>query len=207
MKQLAIIGVGMLAMAAQAATTHVENNGTATFLELSRGPDVSKFGVGLGIKPDNNRPGFGGLYFSQTEFKNTSESYGQSNATIQTLGIRGFSIQGADDEEVGADMTLGLSHTKVQDYQRTGLSAKATVYLPVINRVTWYLGLALRPTFLSIDWDPDILTEVGFDTGIDVRLLPNLGLNTYYYHESMLTNDLESRNLSSGVAMGINWVW
>ncbi len=210
-KAFLLLGISVLVMPAQAATRQVESNGTAVLFEASGGAGISQFGLGLGIQPEDARSGFGGLYFESTTLDDrqtlSGRSLGNHETTIKTLGIRGFSVQGNDDEPIGADVTFGLSQTKTEGYDRTGMSARAAFYFPVMEKTTWYAGLDVRPKLLSFDWSADVLMELGFDAGVDVRVLPNLGLYAYYYYENMLTDDFDSWFLGSGVAAGLSWVW
>ncbi|CUB02644.1 hypothetical protein [Marinomonas fungiae] len=196
-----VLGLTLCATMASAATNTVENKVGTLLLEGSSGTDYSQFGVGIGIKPENNRPGFGGLYYEQVELEHGI------GADIKLLGFRGFSVEGSSDDPRGADITMGLSQTESGDYKRTGLSAKATIFMPVMKDITWYIGGDIRPTFLSVDWDNDVLTELGLKVGIDWRVVKNIGVFGHYYHESIVSDDFDERRLGNGVVAGVNLVW
>lgn len=186
---------------AVAATETVENEVGTVLLEASAGQDLSQFGIGLGIKPENNRPGFGGLYYEQIELDHGIDT------DIKLIGFRGFSVEGTSEEPRGADITMGLSQTKRGDYKRTGLSGKATLFMPVTQSMTWFVGGDIRPTFLSIDWENNVLAELGLKVGMDMRLMKNVGVFAQYYHESILSDNLDEERLGNGFIAGLNLVW
>lgn len=187
---------------AQAAPIKHESNQAAFLLEYSKGADLEQFGVGLGIHPTDARSGFGGLYYGEKTLRQDIRT------DIQTLGFRGFSTEGGVDDPRGADLTLAISRTETNEgYQRSGFSARAIMYTPIAHRTTWFVGADLRPTFLSFDWSNDVLTEIGLEAGINVRLLDDLALYGLYYHETRWLDDLSTKRFASGVAAGINWVW
>ncbi|SBS27035.1 hypothetical protein MAQ5080_00710 [Marinomonas aquimarina] len=198
---LGMLGLTLCASMASAATNTVENEVGTLLLEASAGADYTQFGVGIGIKPENNRPGFGGLYYEQVELDHGLET------DIKMIGFRGFSVEGSSEDPRGADITMGLSQTERGAYKRTGLSAKATLFMPIMSDVTWFIGGDVRPTFLSVDWDNDVFTELGLKVGVDWRLIRNLGVYGHYYHESIISDDFEEERLGSGFVAGVNLVW
>ncbi|SBT18446.1 hypothetical protein MGA5115_02577 [Marinomonas gallaica] len=200
-KIISVVGLSLCANAAVAATETVENNVSTLLFEASAGADYSQFGLGIGIKPENNRSGFGGLYYEQVELKHRFET------DIKTLGFRGFSVEGVGEEARGADITMGLSKTVSGDYKRTGFSARGLLHMPLFVNTTWFVGGDVRPTFLSFDWDNDALTELALQIGVDTRLAKNIGLYAKYYHESLILDDFEEHRLGSGFVAGINVVW
>lgn len=200
-KIISVVGLLLCTNAAVAATNTVEKSVGTLLFEASVGADYSQFGVGLGIKPENNRSGFGGLYYEEIEL-----DQGQG-ADIQSLGFRGFSVEGVDDESRGADIIMGLSKTRFGRYERTGFSARALIYMPLMTNTTWFIGGDIRPTFLSFDWDNDEITELGLQIGIDARLSKNIGLYGKYFHESIISDDFKEQRLGNGLVAGINIVW
>ncbi|MAF16729.1 MAG: hypothetical protein CMG93_12195 [Marinomonas sp.] len=202
MKQLlGVLGLTLATSMASAATKTVENNVGTLLLEGSVGSEYSQFGVGLGIKPENNRPGFGGLYYEQVDLDHGV------GTRIQLLGFRGFSVEGNGEDPRGADITLGLSRTEHGDYKRTGLSGKAALFVPLTQKLTWTVGGDIRPTFLSFDWNNDVLTEFAVKAGLDWRLMDNLGVFGHYYHEGILSDSFDEERLGNGVVAGFNLVW
>ncbi|MBM6549500.1 hypothetical protein [Marinomonas ostreistagni] len=203
MKQAALGSVMCLLLgSAQATTTQTHTSNAAFLLEYSKGAELEQFGVGVGVHPEDARSGFGGLYYSEKILRQSSKT------ELQTLGFRGFSTEGGVDDPRGADITLGLSRTETDTgYKRSGFSARAMLYTPIMARTTWYIGADVRPTFLSFDWHNDVLSEVGFETGINVRLLDDLSLYGFYYHETRWLDDLSTDMFGAGVAAGVNWVW
>lgn len=192
----------LLCCGADAATVKNETDQAAVLLEYSAGADMEQFGVGVGIHPVDTRSGFGGLYYGEKTLRQNVHT------TIQTLGFRGFSTEGGIDDPRGADLTLGLSRTETDaGYKRSGFSARAVLYTPIMARTTWFIGADLRPTFLSFDWHNDVLTEIGVETGVNVRLMDDLALYGFYYHETRWLDDLSTQRFGGGVAAGLNWVW
>lgn len=200
-KWLGILGLSLCASMVSAATSTVENNVGTLLLESSVGSDYTQYGIGIGIKPENNRPGFGGLYYEQIELEHGL------GTDIKTLGFRGFSIEGSSDDPRGADITMGISQTRHGAYKRTGLSGKATIFMPLSSAFTWYVGGDIRPTFLSVDWDSEVFTELGMKLGIDWRVMRNFGVYGHYYHESIITDDFDEERLGNGFVAGFNLVW
>lgn len=201
MRIFGILGLTLCASMATAATNTVENNVGTLLLEASAGADYSQFGVGIGIKPENNRPGFGGLYYEQVELDHGV------GADIKLIGFRGFSVEGSSADPRGADITMGVSRTESGDYKRTGLSGKATLFMPLVQGVTWFVGGDLRPTFLSVDWDNDVLTELALKVGVDWRVMKNIGFYGHYFHDSIISDDFEEERLGNGFVAGVNLVW
>lgn len=192
----------LLFSSTEAATTHSHTQQTALLFEYSRGAELEQLGVGVGVHPQGARSGFGGLYYSEKTLEHDQD------VEFQTLGFRGFSTEGGVDDPRGADLMLGISRTEIEgDYKRTGFSARGMLYTPIFSRTTWYIGADLRPTFLSFDWHTEVLSEIGFETGINVRLLDNLSLYGFYYNETRWLDDLTTDTFGGGVAAGINWVW
>lgn len=200
-RKFGILGLTLCASMAGAATNTVENKVGTLLLEGSAGVDYTQFGVGIGIKPENNRPGFGGLYYEQVELDHGV------GTDIKLIGFRGFSVEGTSEDPRGADITMGVSQTVSGDYKRTGLSGKATLFMPLAEHMTWFVGGDLRPTFLSVDWENDVLTELALKVGVDWRVTKNIGLYGHYYHDSIISDDFEEERLGSGFVAGMNLVW
>lgn len=187
---------------AHGATHHTESTDSAFLLEYSRGADLEQVGLGFGIHPQNTASGFGGLYYGE---KKLNQGF---KTDIQTLGFRGFSTEGGVDDPRGADITLAISRTESKNgYKRTGFSGRGILHIPVYQRATWFIGADMRPTFLSFDWHNDVLSEIGFESGLNVRLLDDLSAYITYYHETRLNDDFSTSRFGQGVSAGFNLVW
>ncbi|WCN08592.1 hypothetical protein [Marinomonas mediterranea] len=206
--------VGALALSVTAtgwsAERRVESE-TTFMAEYQTGSDIDFWSVGLGVQPNDQPGSFGGIFYSKMTLNDEQSfegtSLGERETTIDSFGVRGFSVSGTGDSPYGADMRIALSETKTQGYSRTGVEIGANFYGPLSGRLTWFCGATLRPEFLSFDWNSDVITEIGVNVGVDYRPIPGVGLFAKYYYENMLTDDLDSWNLGSGALIGLNLVF
>ncbi|TDO99412.1 hypothetical protein DFP79_0394 [Marinomonas balearica] len=206
------IGVMAVSVASTSWAVERREESNSTFMaEYQTGSDIEAWSLGLGVQPSDQPGSFGGIFYSQMTLNDEQSfegvSLGERETTINSLGVRGFSVNGTGDSSYGADMRIALSETKTQNYSRTGLEIGADFYSPLAKGLTWFGGMTLRPEFLSFDWNSDVITEIGVNVGLDYRPVSGVGIFAKYYYENMLTDNLDSWNLGSGTLIGVNLVF
>ena len=169
-------------------------------LELAYGPDMSHIEFGMDFQKEKNM-GFAGLYFSLTDY----EMKGSDTATMSAVGIRGLKYSSTADDSIGADLHLGINQTKAGDYERTGVEFALSFYESLNEDTSLILGFSFRPEFLAFDWNEGVITESGFEFGVNHRITPKMNLFAKYYYENLWQDNISSERIDDGVLAGFNY--
>lgn len=171
-------------------------------LELGYGPDISHVEIGLDFQKERSL-GFAGLYFSRTEYDYTAND----KATMTAVGIRGLKYSSPTNDTVGADLHLGINQTKAGSYERTGIEFALSLYESLNDSTSFVLGFSFRPEFLAFDWNEGVITESGYEFGVNHQLTPQFNVFAKYYYENLWKDNLTSNRIDDGALVGINYLF
>lgn len=171
-------------------------------IELAFGPDMTHVELGMDFQKEKNM-GFAGLYFSRTEY----EMSRSETATMSAIGIRGLKFSSAESDSIGADLHLGINQTKAGDYERTGIEFALSFYESFNDDTAMILGFSFRPEFLAFDWNEGVITESGYEVGVNHRLTPKMNLFAKYYYENLWHDNISSERIDDGALLGFNYLF
>lgn len=171
-------------------------------LELGYGPDMSHVEIGMDFQKEQSM-GFAGLYFSRTEYDMTATE----TATMTAVGIRGLKYSSPINDTVGADLHLGINQTKAGSYERTGIELALSFYESINDSTSMIIGFSFRPEFLAFDWNEGVITESGYELGINHQFSPQLNLFAKYYYENLWQDNFTSDRINDGAMLGVNYLF
>ncbi len=171
-------------------------------IELAYGPDMTHIELGMDFQKERNM-GFAGLYFSRTEY----DMRASETATMTAIGIRGLKYSSPENDSIGADLHLGINQTKAGDYERTGIEFALSFYESLNDETSLLIGFSFRPEFLAIDWNEGVMTESGYEFGVNHKLTPQMNLFAKYYYENLWRDNISSERIDDGVLAGVNFVF
>lgn len=171
-------------------------------LELAYGPDISHVEIGMDFQKERSM-GFAGLYFSRTEYDYTASE----KATMTAVGIRGLKYTSPVNDAVGADLHLGINQTKAGSYERTGVEFSLSLYDSLNDSTSFILGFSFRPEFLAFDWNEGVITESGYEVGVNHKLSSQLNLFAKYYYENLWQDNISSKRIDDGALVGVNYLF
>lgn len=171
-------------------------------IELAYGPDMTHIELGMDFQKEKNM-GFAGLYFSQTEYDMSRTQ----KATMSAIGIRGLKYSSAENDSIGADLHLGINQTKAGDYERTGIEFALSFYESFNDDTSLILGFSFRPEFLAFDWNEGVMTESGYELGVNHKLTSKMNLFAKYYYENLWHDNISSERIDDGALLGFNYLF
>ncbi|OUR68428.1 hypothetical protein A9Q77_09265 [Marinomonas sp. 42_23_T18] len=169
-------------------------------IELAYGPSMTHIELGADFQKERNM-GFAGLYFSRTQYDMT----GSQTATMNAVGIRGLKNSSPKNDSIGADLHLGINQTKAGDYERTGIEFALSFYESLNDETSLLIGFSFRPEFLAIDWNEGVITESGYEFGVNHKFTPQMNLFAKYYYENLWQDNISSERIDDGILAGLNY--
>lgn len=169
-------------------------------IELAYGPDMSHIELNMDFQSDKSMA-FAGLYLSRSEYDMSA----QNTATMTAIGVRGLKYSSSEDDSIGADLHLGINQTKAGDYERTGIELALSFYESISDNTSLILGFTFRPEFLAFDWNEGVITESGYEFGVNHHLSGKANLFAKYYYENLWHDNISSERIDDGVLVGFNY--
>lgn len=177
-----------------------ESTPPSLFFQYAHGEgDTDNFLLALGLSQPDQKGNFGGLYVNQFSF-----SKGQK---VTGIGILAFNLISTADSVYGARVHLGISKTDLVGYKRTGLEIGGDIHFFISNTLSWYVGTTLRPTFLSVDWGNDELSEINYLAGIHYQPVSSVSVFAQYNYDGFLSEKLRTSDINDGVQIGFSWLY
>lgn len=170
------------------------------FLQYAQGKEDSyNFQLAMGLERSLKKDSFGGLYLSYASLENEGDIVG--------VGVLAFNLTPKSDASYGARMQMGMSKTKIQTYERTGLELNTSLYFFMSESTSWYVSTTFRPTVLSINWSNDELAELNALAGFNYQPIPNVNLFTQYNYDGLLSEKFRSSTIDHGLQVGVSWLF
>lgn len=200
---------GVLTLSAVSANAEYDT----LFIDAAQGDEMTHLRLGIGETPAGEEGEkvtsmFYLSYFnSEDNIKQGSNSLGEGETEILSIGAGGFGYLTNPNENGGAEFDFELSRTEIEgdniDYKRTGIGFRTQLFVPVAAGLQANIGFNLRPYFLSPDWDDDSKLEFEYQGGLEYAFNWDVAVYAHYRYVALINSDDKEVKLAEGTVFGL----
>lgn len=152
--------------------------------------------ISVGHIPNGVAGKYSGVFYSAQEIT--------ENRDIESIGIIAYNLSNLTSSKWGGEATVSLSETKDVSYERTGFEFGLVLHHYLLNNLNAFVGLDIRPTILSFDWNDDFVSETTSKVGLNYNLFQSVNIYGQYKISSELKSNYNLSSLSDYFQIGVS---